>query len=61
MTFDIPHMIATVLIIFIVVWGFDQTSMFKNMDKKKKTLIQIGTLFVAILILNLFWPYGAGG
>lgn len=60
MTFDIPHMIATAIIIFIVVWGFDQTSMFENMEKKKKTLIKVGTLFVAIFIMNLIWPYGSG-
>ena len=60
MTFDIPHMIATAIIIFIVVWGFDQTSMFENMEKKKKTIIKVSTLFVVIFILNLIWPYGSG-
>lgn len=60
MTFDIPHMIATAIIIFVVVWGLDQTTVLDNMSKGRKTLIKIGALFVAIFILNLFWPYGSG-
>ena len=61
MTFDIPHMIVTAMVIFLVVWGFDQTSVFENMNKRKKTLAKVGILFVAIFGLNLIWPYGSGG
>ena len=58
MNFDIPHMIVTAIIIFVVVWGLDQTTALDNMSKGKKTLTKVGVLFVAIFVLNLLWPYG---
>jgi hypothetical protein len=60
MTFDFTHMITTAVIIFVVVWGLDQTTMLDNMSKGRRTLIKIGALFVAIFILSLVWPYGSG-
>ena len=60
MTFDFPHMIVTVLIVFVVVWGMDQTTAFAKMSKGRKTLIKFGVLFTAIFILNILWPYGTG-
>jgi hypothetical protein len=60
MTFDIPHMIATAIVIFAVVWGLDQTTMLDSMPKRRKTLAKFGVLFVAVFLLNLVWPYGAG-
>ena len=59
MTFDFPHMIATAVIIFVVVWGLDQTTALDNMSKGRRTLVKFGVLFVAIFILNLVWPYGS--
>ena len=58
MTFDIPHMIATAIIIFVVVWGLNQTSLLENKSKGRKTLVTFVVLFVALMILNLVWPYG---
>ena len=60
MTFDIPHMIATAIIIFVVVWGLNQTSLLENKSKGRKTLATFVVLFVALMILNLIWPYGSG-
>lgn len=60
MTFDVPHMIATALIIFAVIWGVDHTSLFGRLRKGRRTLIKLVLLFVLILVLNLVWPYGAG-
>jgi hypothetical protein len=60
MTFDIPHMIATAIIVFVVVWGLDQTTVLDNMSKRRRTLIKFGVLFLAIFVLNLVWPYGSG-
>lgn len=59
MNFDIPHMIATAVIIFVVVWGLDQTTALDKMPKRRKILIKFGVLFAAIFILNLVWPYGS--
>lgn len=60
MTFDIPHMIVTVIIIFAVVWGLNQTKLFENMSRGRKMLVSFVILFVALMILNLLWPYGSG-
>lgn len=59
MIFDIPHMIATAIIIFAVVYGTSHMSFFKDMSKGRKALITGAILFIALLILNLIWPYGA--
>lgn len=57
MVFDIPHMIATGLLIFAVIWVVDHTSAFESAPKGRKTLFEFGGIFV--LILNLVWPYGS--
>ncbi len=61
MSLDIPHMIVTVAICFAVLWGLEQTPLFANMPKRKATVLKLVTLFVAILILNIVWPYGSNG
>ena len=60
MTLDIPHMIVTAVILFIVIYGINHMAMFDEMSKRKKALITFGIAFVALFILNLIWPYGAG-
>lgn len=37
MTFDTPHMIATAVIVFAVIWIVDHTSAFENAAKGRKT------------------------
>ncbi|UMA63593.1 hypothetical protein LVO79_11145 [Roseivivax marinus] len=59
MTFDIPHMIVTAIIIFFVVWLVQHTAMFEGMTRRKRSLVLFGILFVLLFILNLLWPYGA--
>jgi hypothetical protein len=58
--FDIPHMIATAVIIFAVIWGLNQTAFFENAPKGRRALITFACLFVLLTILNLVWPYGSG-
>ena len=60
MTLDIPHMIATAVIIFMLVYGTNHMAMFEGMSKGKKALITGAILFIALFLLNLNWPYGAG-
>ncbi len=59
MTFDIPHMIATGLLVFAVIWFIDHSSAFGGAAKGRKTLFKFIGIFVVIFILNLVWPYGA--
>ncbi|MFC3613317.1 hypothetical protein ACFORG_06050 [Lutimaribacter marinistellae] len=60
MTFDIPHMIVTALIIFAVIYPLNHMTQFENMSKGRKVLITFVVLFVLLMILNLVWPYGSG-
>lgn len=60
MAFDIPHMIATTLIIFAVIYPLNHMAQFENISKGRKTLITFVVLFVLIFMLNLVWPYGSG-
>ncbi|SNT41070.1 hypothetical protein [Tropicimonas sediminicola] len=60
MTFDIPHMVVTGILIFVVLWGLNQIGSFEKMSRGRKTFIRFGALFVVLLLLNLVWPYGAG-
>ena len=60
MSLDIPHILATAVIIFLVLWGLDNTSVLGNMSKGKRTFTKFLVLFIALFILNLVWPYGSG-
>lgn len=59
MIFDIPHMLATGLIVFAVIWLVDHTRAFENATKARKTLFNVIGVFVAIVILNIVRPYGS--
>lgn len=60
MTFDIPHMVVTAIIIGVVVYAINHMAQFENMTRGRKSLLTFVVLFVALLLLNLVWPYGAG-
>ncbi|MDW4500556.1 hypothetical protein R5H30_21390 [Sulfitobacter sp. D35] len=60
MNFDIPHMLASGLIIFAIIAIIDHASAFENVSKGRKTVFKFAGIFVAIIILNLIWPYGTG-
>lgn len=60
MRFDIPHMIATGLIVFVVLWVVDHTAAFADATTGRKTLVKFIGIFLLLLILNSVWPYGTG-
>ena len=60
MTLDIPHMIATVIIMLAVIYPLNHMSQFENMSKGRKSLITFVVLFVLLFILDLVLPYGSG-
>ena len=59
MTFDIPHMIASGIVILAAIWFVDHTNAFEGATKGRKTLMKFLILFVVLFLLNLVWPYGA--
>ena len=60
MEFDWPHMAVTAVIIGVVVYIVNHTGSLAEASKGKRTLVTFVILFVALLILNLLWPYGGG-
>lgn len=60
MTFDVPHMVATAVIVWIVIWLLPRMGAFGEMATGRQRLIQFAAIFVLIFILNLVWPYGTG-
>ncbi len=60
MNLDYAHIFATGLIVFAVIWPVDHLAAFDGMGKGRKTLLKLVGIFVAVFLLNLFWPYGSG-
>ncbi|RBI83817.1 hypothetical protein DRV85_14280 [Rhodosalinus halophilus] len=59
MTFDIPHMIATGVVVLAVLYAVDRSGVTHGVSRRRSALVKFGAIFVAIGILNLVWPYGA--
>ncbi len=55
MTLDIPHIIATAIIMLALPWLVDHASAFENMTKGRKSLFQFANLFAVLFVLNLVW------
>ena len=58
MTFDFQHMIATGVVILAVLYAVDRSGVTEGMTRGRSALVRFGAIFVAILILNVVWPYG---
>ena len=57
MTVNLPHMLATMLVIFIVAFALEKTAVVREASRAKRALITGGAVGLAVLILNLVWPY----
>ena len=60
MQFDWIHMLVTVVIIYVVLWGLGKTGKLNEASGAKRFWIRFIALFVVIFVLNLIWPYGSG-
>ena len=58
MTFDLSHMAAMAAIVLIVLWLLKKFDVLEGASRGRRMLIIFAALFVPILILNVFWPYG---
>ena len=58
MNIDIPHIIVSVLIIYVVVLLVERTDTYRNASHGKRFLILVLPLFIAVFVLNVVWPYG---
>jgi len=60
MVFDIPHMIATAIVVFAGVWVVQNTRIGENATKWKRAIFLFLIILIPLFILNLIWPYGSG-
>ena len=56
MSIDIPHAIATAIIIFVTIFGLERIVFSESTSKTKKAIITALVLVVLIFCLNIIWP-----
>lgn len=59
MTLDLPHIIVTILLVVGWLRVVDKVPFFAQMGTIRKAVMSAGGIFIAVLLLNLVWPYGA--
>ncbi len=57
MNFDVPHMVATALLVFVVVIVLERFEGYRTASKGRKFFLLFVPMFIAIFVLNLLWPY----
>ena len=50
-------MLATMIIVFTVVYGVEHLPVVKAAGRAKRAMLVGLAVFVAMSVLNLFWPY----
>jgi hypothetical protein len=58
MSIDLPHALASGLLITAVSLGLYQISYVKNAPRWKRVLILASVFFVVLTLFNMIWPYG---
>lgn len=59
MTLDLPHIIVTVLLVIGWLRVVEKVPFLAEMGTIRKAVMRAGGIFIAVLLLNLVWPYGA--
>ena len=59
MVIDIPHILATAVILFVSLYISEKMG-WREKGSRKFSWELFGLLFVLMLLLNLVWPYGSG-
>ncbi len=58
MTIDLPHMLATMMVIFVVAFAIEHSGLLHDASRGKRALLIGGAVGVAVFTLNLVWPAG---
>ncbi len=56
MTIDVPHMLATVAVIFVVAFALEHSGMLRDASRGKRALMTGIAVGAAVFVLNLLWP-----
>jgi len=58
MTVDIPHMLANLAVIIVVVLAFRRLGILSSASKGVRIAAMIVGVVAAVYVLNLVWPFG---
>lgn len=56
MTIDVPHMLVTVMVIFVVAFAVEHSGLVRDASRGERALLIGGAVGVAVLTLNLVRP-----
>ncbi len=56
MAIDVPHMLVTLIVIFVVAFAVEHSGLLRDAGRGKRALLLGGAVGLAVFILNVFWP-----
>jgi hypothetical protein len=58
MNIDLPHTIATAVLIFGTLLAIKRMSFYQNGSRLKRSVVFGVAVFIVVFVLDLIWPYG---
>ena len=59
MNIDVPHLLVTMIVIFVVAFAVEHSGLVKDASRGKRALTIGAAVGLAIFVLNLLWPITA--
>ncbi len=56
MNIDVPHLLVTMIVIFVVAFAVEHSGLVKDASRGKRALTIGAAVGLAIFVLNLLWP-----
>ena len=56
MNIDVPHLLVTMIVIFVVAFAVEHSGLVKDASRGKRALTIGAAVGLAVFLLNLFWP-----
>ena len=60
MNIDVPHLLVTMIVIFVVAFGVEHSGLVKDASRGKRALTIGAAVGLAVFFLNLVWPAAIG-
>ena len=56
MNIDVPHLLVTMIVIFVVAFAVEHSGLVKDASRGKRALTIGAAVGLAVFVLNLLWP-----
>ena len=56
MNIDVPHLLVTMIVIFVVAFAVEHSGLVKDGSRGKRALTIGAAVGLAVFVLNLLWP-----